>query len=158
MRIGLTITLFIGLAFGGCGQEGKKQVKSISIVTPELIQVAIDSTLSLDSGLNTGRFLLDTGVLDSVDKESLDKFLHQNNSIELTNLDSLYQNDSTWVKYKFFQHPVIRFEKVVPQKNGTILIRTSKHKASDGSIGTEMIFQKQSRGYQCLKCEITWIS
>jgi hypothetical protein len=148
----------MALAYCSCGQHREKKIGSLSTVTPELIQVIIDSTLALDAGLNTGYFLLDPGILSSIDKEALNKYKHQNNSVELANLDSLFQNDSTWVNYKFFQNPVIRFDKIVPQNNGTILIQTSKHKASDGSIGTEMIFQKEGNSYKCLKSEITWIS
>jgi hypothetical protein len=148
----------MALAYCSCGQQREKKIESLSTVTPELIQVIIDSTLALDAGLNTGYFLLDPGILSSVDKEALNKYKRQNNSVKLANLDSLFQNDSTWVNYKFFQNPVIRFDKIVPQNNGTILIQTSKHKASDGSIGTEMIFQKKGSSYKCLKSEITWIS
>ena len=123
-----------------------------------LIQICVDSTLQLDNALNTEKYLIDFGHANTFDRKSIDSFLRANPSAIETNLDSLFRHDTTWTKYQFFINPVIRFDKIVRQKDGMILINTSKTKASDGAIGTEIILKEYKENYKCWKSEIKWIS
>lgn len=142
-----------------CGQKQERQsLKQVVCITPELIQACIDSTLTLDSGLNSSNYLLDIHALEPIDKQIKSKVLKINPSIRLVKIDSLMNSDSTWIKYEFFQSPIISIDKIEFKKDGTILINTSKVKASDGSIGTEMLFKQQGDGYKCLKSRITFAS
>ena len=152
------LNLVILMTLVGCGHTIGRQSETAMSLDPDLIKTAIDSTLSLGPGLNTGSYLLDLGVLASTEKRVANEFVTKYRDIPLTNLDSLFKKDKTWLEYQFFDNPVIRFDKVLIRLDGTIQIRTSKYKASDGSIGTEMIFRRSASGYECLKSEITWIS
>lgn len=137
---------------------GSNPVKDFDNAELALIQICIDSTIRLDSGLNTGKYLVDFTLVPSIDRNTVDSFLRANSAFIETDLDSLIKHDITWKKSEFFDNPVIRFERIVRQKDGTILINTSKTKASDGSIGTEIILKQNGQGYKCLKSAITWIS
>lgn len=122
-----------------------------------LIQTCVDSTLSLDRGLNGKKYLVDFSAM-KFDRRIIDNFFRSNPNAMETNLDSLFAHDPTWIKYQFFKNPVIRFEEIKRQNNSTFLIKTSKTLASDGSIGTEIILHRKGDGFECLKSQITWIS
>lgn len=125
----------------------------------DLIQLCVDATLQLDPGLNTGEiYKIDFSLVQQLSKKGVAHFLSLHPYATEANVDSLFKSDSTWVQYQFFQHPAIRFEKIETQKDGTILINTSKHKASDGSIGTKIILKNVGDKFICLSKEITWIS
>jgi hypothetical protein len=154
------VLLLIGvLLLSECNQKREKQLLNpVSGITPKLIQTCIDSTLALDSGLNGSEYLLDIHALEPIDKQIKSKFLKVNPSIRLVKIDSLMNTDSTWIKYEFFQNPVISIDKVEFRTDGTILIETSKVKASDGAIGTEILLKQQGGNYKCLKSIITSVS
>lgn len=159
MRHNLTYLFFIVTTFWSC-QEGKQNEISNGFDIAELclIKTCIDSTLRLESGLNTGKYSIDFTLVKTLHRQTIDSFLRANPSVTETNLDSLMEHDSTWTKYQYFDNPVIRFEKIIYQRDGTVLINTSKKKASDGSHGTEIILKRDGQIYKCLKSEITWIS
>lgn len=132
--------------------------KNFNIAELALIQTCVDSTLELDSALNTTKYSIDFSLVTTLNRETIDSFLKANPVVAETNLDSLFKHDIKWIKHQYFDNPVIRFEKIIYQKNGTILINTSKTKASDGSIGVEIILKQDGQKYTCLKSTITWIS
>jgi hypothetical protein len=159
MRHCLTYLFLIVLTFYSCRQGSKSNAsKNFKKAELSLIQTCVDSTLQLDYGLNTGKYLIDFSLVTTLNRQIIDSFLRANPTAIETNLDSLIKHDTTWTKYQYFDNPVIRFEKITRQKDGTILINTSKTKASDGSIGTEIILKQDGQRYKCLKSEITWIS
>ena len=150
---------FILFVFSSCAQQNVGQNYSNSEkISFNLVQLCIDSTLQLDQGLNTTKYLVDFTKVSQLNHQGVNKFFELNRMATTTNLDSMVLHDSTWINYQYFQNAVIRIEKITEQKNGTLLIITSKNKASDGSIGTEIILQKQGEVFKCLSCKITWIS
>lgn len=154
----IPLLLVISLAGMSSCQQLPKEKKLSHVLTPQLIQACIDTTLSLDKGLNTGDFMLDVDVLDTINKKALQSFMATHQSIKLAKIDSLYRTDLSWLEYRYFSQPVIRFETITVMKNGDILVTMSKVKSSDGAIGARMIFRKVAGGYQCLESAITWIS
>jgi len=152
------LLLIMGLTAMASCQQSHQQKKLSHVLTPQLIQACIDTTLSLDKGLNTSDFMLDVDVLDTINKQALQSFMATHQFIKLAKIDSLYRNDSSWLEYRYFSHPVIRFETIAVMKNGDILVTMSKVKSSDGAIGARMIFRKEAGGYKCLESAITWIS
>jgi hypothetical protein len=159
MKFYLALTLFVLSAFCSCGQMPNNLTYTNSEkVALSLIQLCVDSTLQSDQGLNTGQYTIDFSATKELNRQGIDRFLKLNPNATETNLDSLVLHDTIWIKYQFFQNPVIRFDKIKEQPDGTILINTSKTKASDGSIGTEIIIQKQGDSFKCISTKITWIS
>ena len=152
----ILVLLIFGLLLLGC--ENKVVGKPHSYITPGLIAQCVDSTLALDPGLNTPEYWFDPGMLDSLNKSSVQAYLLTNATIKIVNSDSLVVSDSNWVKYGFFTNAVLRFNSVIKRRDGIIEVHTSKTKASDGSIQVELLFRKTSSGYKCLKSEITTIS
>ena len=123
-----------------------------------LVQTCIDASLQLDPGLNTDSFLVDFTKVHNIDRNGIDSFLKQRKYISKTNLDSLFKHDSTWKQGRYFQKAVIRLEKIEKQRGDLLLIKTSKHKAADGSIGTEIILARKKSVYKLVSSKITWIS
>ena len=159
MRNNWTILLSLSLAFCSCREAAQNSsVQNAEAADLALLQTCIDSTLQLDSGLNTARYSIDFGSIKTSYRKAIDSFLKINPTVIETDLDSLLTHDSTWTRYQFFQDPVIRFDTIIRQKDGTILINTSKIKASDGAIRTEIILQPKGTRFLCLKSEITTIS
>ena len=157
MRNNWKILLLIILC--SCRQAAQnKTIQNTEAANLALIQTCIDSTLQLDQGLNTGKYSIDFGSIKTAYRKAIDSFLKLNPAVIETDLDSLMIHDSTWTNYQFFQDPVIRFDTLIQQKNGTILINTSKTKASDGSIRTQIILQPKGKQFICLQSSITSIS
>jgi len=159
LKFNLASISFVFLVFCSCGRE----TKGLTYVSSEkvalnLIQVCVDSTLQLDRELNTGKYLVDFSMVKGLNRKGINSFLQHNGNASEANLDSLILHDSTWVRYQFFQNPVIRFDKIQVQPDGTILINMSKTKASDGAIGTEMILQRQGENVKCILNRISRIS
>jgi len=142
-----------------CNKKSKKgTVTENFTISENLIQACIDSTLSLDPGLNSETYLLDVKSINNISKLELGRFLILNKNFKLINLDSLRKTDSTWIKYKFFNQAVIRFESIIIKPGGVIEIETSKIRAADGAIGVKMVFISKGRHFKCLKSGISWIS
>lgn|GEM_PF-1903949 len=159
LKFNLAFISTVLLVFCSCGQEtGNSTYVNSEKVALNLIQLCVDSTLQLDHGLNTGQYLVDFSIIKELNRRGIDSFLRLNANASEANLDSLILHDTTWVKYQFFQNPVIRFDKIQVQPDGTILIKTSKTKASDGAIGTEMILQRRGNNFKCVINRISWIS
>jgi hypothetical protein len=152
------LLLVIGLVGMASCQQSHKEKRVSQVLTPQLIQACIDTTLSLDKGLNTSDFMLDVDVLGTINKQALQQFIATHQFIKLAKIDSLYRTDLSWLEYRYFAHPVIRFETITVMKNGDILVTMSKVKSSDGAIGARMIFRKEAGSYKCLESAITWIS
>jgi len=149
--------LLLVMGVVSCQQTGKEK-KLSGLLTPQLIQACIDTTLSLDKGLNTGNYMVDADVLGNINKSALQEFVKIHKDVKLARIDSLYRTDLSWLEYRYFSHPVIRFETVTLLENGDILVNMSKVKSSDGAIGASMVFRKDMGRYKCIKSEITWIS
>jgi hypothetical protein len=159
MRTVLTYLLLLFSILRGCRQgETTNAKKDFDHLQLALIETSVDATLQLDHGLNTETYAIDFKPVGLLKRNIIDSFLRKNPTIVETNLDSLLQHDTTWTKYQYFKNPVIRFEGVQIQNDGTILIRTSKTKSSDGAFGTKIILKQDGEKYKCLKSEITWIS
>ena len=152
------LLLVIGLISMASCKQSHQQKRLSSVLTPELIQACVDTTLALDKGLNTADFMLDVDVLDTINKQALQEFMTTHKFIKLAKIDSLYRTDSSWLEYRYFPHQVIRFETIAVQENGDIVVTMSKVKSSDGAIGARMTFRKEAGGYRCLSSSITWIS
>ena len=129
------------------------------LVAANLIQICIDSTLQLDDGLNSDTYSVDFSKAKDLNSDGVRRFLLTHPSTAQTNLDSLFQHIPKKNKYNFFfKQPIIRFEKIEKQNNGTILINTSKIRAAEGAIGTRIILKKHGNKFKCMLSEITWIS
>lgn len=127
--------------------------------TYQLLQTAVDATLKLDSGLNRESYLVDVRKVREIDPQAIAAFLQKNHNARLTNLDSLYQHDSNWRSYQFFQLPVISINEIKKQQDGSYLINSSKVKASDGAIEAEIILKPlKSSQYGLVSAKITSIS
>ena len=124
----------------------------------EFIELCIDSTLRIDPGTSVHIFYVDFSKVNSIDSNAIHTYLVLHKSIRTANLDSLFKNDSMWTKYGYFNIPVIRFEKITTKGADSIIVETSKHKASDGSNGVEIILIRSGNGFKCLSSGMTWIS
>jgi len=132
--------------------------KEKSMLPTNLIQICIDSTLVLDSKINTPTFYVDLEYLRKKYQSSVAIYLTENKNLKSTNFDSLINVKSPWLKKDFFQNDIIRFEKVEIRKDNTILVETTKRRAVDASFGTEIILRKEGDKVICLKSNITWIN
>ncbi len=147
----LFILTFIFLSLG-CNSHGElKSEKAI------VIQLAIDASLKLDSGLNTDEFWIDFSKTNYFDKTAVNEFLKANRNFKRVNGDSLLYSDSTWTRYGYLNKMLINFRKV-EIKGDSIIIELDKIKASDGSNGIEVIIKKESNKLKVLSSKITWIS
>lgn len=135
----------------------KPQISNTSIYDADFIELCIDSTLSLDPATSTAPYLVDFGHIQDLHDSSIKRFLATHTHVRATNLDSLERSDTTWQKYGYFHNPVIKFESIQVHAD-SIIVKTSKIKAADGSNGTELIFKKTGSSYKCLYAGITWIS
>ncbi len=123
MKKSLRFITFLIIAFSSCGQQPNNLTYTNSgKVALNLIQLCVNLTLQLDPGLNTGKYFVDFSFPKDINRRGIDNFLKLNNKAKEANLDSLISQDTTWTKYQFFQNPVIRFEKIRVQADGTILI------------------------------------
>jgi len=144
--------LIFGFVITGC--QNKK------IITQEktlIIQAIIDSTLRIDSGLNTKDYWIDFSATNFFDSRSINDYIKQNTNCSEINSDSLLKNDSTWIKYGFLQKILIEI-KNVESKGDSITIDIDKIKATDGSNGLQIILKKMNGHYKVISSKMTWIS
>lgn len=132
--------------------------KSVSkiIIPSALIQASIDSTIILDSAINTKTFCVDLTVLKQIDPISVKSYLDTHPSVREINYDSLVKVNSPWFKEEFHNNNVIFFEKVENDGSDTFFVKTTKRR-EDGSFGTEMIFLSNDSKLTCVKSKVTWM-
>jgi len=123
----------------------------------DIIKAIIDSTLKMDSGLNTKDYWIDFSKINYFDSQSIEEFLAQHTKFTKINSDSLLANDPIWKEYGYLQKMLIIFRKVETDKN-LIKIEIEKIIATDGANGVEIIMKKEGRNYRIISSKITWIS
>lgn len=144
--------------FCSCTQiQQASTYKNSGVIAQHLIQLCVDSTFRLDSGLNSKKYLVDFKLVKELNRKGVDNFLEANKNAAETDLDSLAKHDPSWVKYEFFKNTFIRFEKITVQEDSTIRIITSKTKASDDFIEAEIILKPKCNSFKCIKTSITKI-
>jgi hypothetical protein len=155
----LFVILVLSLLNFGCQEQASKlNHYSKFTLSPTLIQRCIDSTIVLDSAINTKDFYVDLELLKKIDPISVTNYLNENKNIKFTNFDSLVKVKSHWLKKEFFQNDIICFEKVEKKGGDTIFIETTKRRAIDASFGTEIVFKKDGEKLNCIKSNISWIN
>ena len=151
MRYIFTV-IILGLLFYGCYTD-----KNTSCDQTLIINLAVDSALKLDPGLNTNDYWIDFSKVQYFTRPAINDFLKEKKNFTEINGDSLIKNDSTWNQYGFLQQMLIKF-KTVEIKGDLIIINLDKIKASDGSNGIEVIIKKTGNNYKVNSSRITWIS
>ena len=139
-------------------RENISNNKSVSkkTIPSTLIQSSIDSTIVLDSAINTKTFWVDLETLKRIDPMSVKLYIDEHPNLRVINYDSLVKVKSSWLQENFRNNNVIYFEKVVNNGTDTFFVKTTKRRV-DGSFGTEIIFVSEGSKLRCVKSEITWI-
>lgn len=150
----LTALVICALPLLSCEWQKKVGAESYGA---DFIKICVDSTLHLDPGTSTETYRVDFSKVKNIADPTIREFLAADKNASEANVDSLQKNDSTWMKYGYFEIAAIRFESV-ETRNDNIIVHTAKIKAADGSNGTEMIFKRKGSAYKCLYSGITWIS
>jgi hypothetical protein len=153
------LLLFLVTLLFSCHQPSK-DLTHISDFTfpPTLIQQCIDSTIILDSNVNTKHFYVDLELLKEIDLTSVNSYLDENKDVKITDFDSLTKAKSSWLKKEFFQNDIIRFEKVEKLGGDTIFIEMTKRRAIDASLGAEIILKKVGQKFIWVESGISWIN
>ncbi len=153
-----TTLVLVAISYVGCQPKSNTTVAETFRLPRTIIQQCIDSTLVLDSKINTETFYVDVESLKQIDPESVATYLNEHDELRVTNLDSLIKVKSAWLKNEFFMNDIIRFEKVENVGSDTVIVRTTKRRAIDASFGTEIVFKKVGDSVLCITSEITWIN
>jgi hypothetical protein len=119
--------------------------------------MTIDSTLTQDPGLNTDNYWIDFSDVNYFSRLAIKDFIRLQTNFTEIDSDSLFKNDSTWIKYGFLQNMLIKF-KNVELKGDSIIIEFDKIKATDGSNGIQTVLKKVDNHYKVVCSKITWIS
>jgi hypothetical protein len=122
-----------------------------------IIEMAVDSALSKDIGLNTHDYWIDFSNVTYFDNFVFKEFLMKNVNFHEINGDSLLKNDSTWIQYGFLNQMLIKF-KNIEVNNDSIIINLDKIKATDGSKGIEIVLKNIGSKIKVISTKITWIS
>ena len=153
MKLYLCIYLFCGVLALSC----QPQIAEKANYNAEFIARCIDSTLHLDPGTSTKTYLVDFGKVRGFSETSIRQFFTTHPNASQTNLDSMLNNDTLWRKEGYFVKCIIKFQRI-EFRNDSIIVKTSKMRATDGSNGAEIIFKKSGSSYIFLYSGITWIS
>lgn len=128
------------------------------LVARNLIRICVDSTLRLDSGLNSVNYLVDFKPVKNLNSEGIKQFMLTRSEACETNLDSLLIIARRFSKYSFgLSEAVIRFEKITVQADGMLLVEISKTRAADGFISAELLLKPTGLSFKCIRSGITRI-
>lgn len=124
----------------------------------QLLKKTVEELLKADPGLNSkGGYWISFGKQNFFDKEDMQRFLAKNRNFSRVNADSLYTNDSTYIKYGYLKQTLLVIGDV-ELKGDTLTVSCSKIFSSDGAFGMEVYFKKEKDGYVFLNAKMTWIS
>lgn len=154
----LLLAILIAASVSSC--KSLSTYKDSPVIACNLIDACVKETLKFDTGLhsNDHHFLVDFSAKTNLHSTGVYQFLKLNMLATETNLDSLFHNDKQWQTQQYFEHPVIRIEKIEELKNGDILVVVSKTKSAEGAIGTEIILHLNGDQFTVVKSRITWAS
>ncbi|MFC6224202.1 hypothetical protein ACFP2F_13200 [Hymenobacter artigasi] len=129
-----------------------------ALMARNLIQICVDSTLRLDSGLNSVNYLVDFKLVKNLNREGVKQFMLTRSEASETNLDSLLIIARRFSKYSFgLPEAVIRFEKITVRTDGMLLVEISKIRAADGFIDAELLLKPNGLSFKCIRSGITRI-
>lgn len=144
--------LTLGILITSC-QSNKINTQDQTLI----LKMTIDSTLTQDPGINTDNYWIDFSNVDYFSRLAIKDFIRLQTNFTEIDSDSLFKNDSTWIKYGFLQNMLIKF-KNVELKGDSIIIEFDKIKATDGSNGIQTVLKKVDNHYKVVGSKITWIS
>jgi hypothetical protein len=131
---------------------------SSGIIAQNLIQICVDSTLQLDSGLNSVKYLVDFKLVKNLNSGGVKQFMLTRSEASETNLDSLLIIARRFSKYSFgLPAAVIRFEKITVRADGLLLVEMSKTRSAEGFISAELLLKPNGLSFKCISSEITRI-
>lgn len=144
--------LTLGILITSC-QSNKINTQDQTLI----LKMTIDSTLIQDPGLNTDNYWIDFSNVNYFSRLAIKDFIRLQTNFTEIDSDTLFKNDSTWIKNGFLQNMLIKF-KNVELKGDSIIIEFDKIKATDGSNGIQTVLKKVDNHYKVVGSKITWIS
>lgn len=119
-----------------------------------IMETAFNSAMKQDSGLNTPCNWIDLSVRRHFSKAAISDFLKANKNVAIINSDSLFNNDSTWIRYGYLPQMLLKINRVYFFPH-SVSISLEKILATDGSAGIEIILKRNKSGFQVVRSGIT---
>lgn len=128
------------------------------IQTYNLIKICIDSTLLLDEGLNSTKYLIDVNEVKMLNTKGVDNYFRFKKNTIACSLNILYKYSESWSKFKYFENCIIKFNKISITENSIIEVDILKIKSIDGAVLIKILLKKNASDFKCIESKIIGMS